>query len=148
MSDEIDGRTELASFTGSLIRRAQQRHVAIWQTVVSTDISSVQYAALVVLSRNPGASQRELGDGLDLDRSTIADIVARMVRKGLIERGQACDDKRRKTLHLSAEGEAQLLSLRPRVETVEHVLTRPLADKETMELKRLLSALLDGDFLP
>lgn len=145
MSDEITGRAQLSKFTGSLIRRAQQRHVAVWQTVVSSDISSVQYAALVVLSHNPGASQRELGDGLDLDRSTIADIVSRMVRKGLIARGQSLDDKRRKTLHLTDEGEAQLLALQPGVERVEDVLTGSLEDKEIMELKRLLLGLLESD---
>jgi DNA-binding MarR family transcriptional regulator len=145
VSDQIDGRKELAKFTGSLIRRAQQRHVAVWQSVVSMEISSVQYAALVVLSHNPGASQRELGDGLDLDRSTIADIVSRMIRKGLIERGQAPDDKRRKTLSLTPEGKSQLLSLQPRVETLEQVLTTGLKGKETAELKRLLLALLDAD---
>jgi DNA-binding MarR family transcriptional regulator len=64
--------------TGHLIRRAQQRHAALWQEHVSAEVSSVQYAALAVLERMPGASQSELGAELDLDRSTIADIVSRL----------------------------------------------------------------------
>lgn len=145
MSDEIDGKAELSRFTGSLIRRAQQRHIALWQSVVSTEISSVQYAALVVLSKSPGASQRELGDGLDLDRSTIADLVGRMLRKGLLERDQAPEDKRRKTLRLTSVAQAQLLSLSPAVERLEQLLTHPLKKSETAQLKRLLAALLGED---
>ena len=43
-------------FTGFLIRRAQQAHVAAWQREVSADISSVQFGVLSVLARTPGAS--------------------------------------------------------------------------------------------
>jgi dodecin len=42
---------------------------------------------LTVLARTPGESRTELGAQLDLDRSTIADIMARLERRGLIERG-------------------------------------------------------------
>ncbi|MGH2890522.1 MAG: MarR family transcriptional regulator, partial [Solirubrobacteraceae bacterium] len=71
--------------TGHLLRRAQQLHVAVWLRDVCADTTSVQYAALTVLDQHPRSSQRELGRVLDLDRSTIADLVARMVRRGLIE---------------------------------------------------------------
>jgi len=144
LAAEIDAKQELAQFTGSLLRRAQQRHVAVWQSIVSTEITSVQYAALVILSHKPGASQREVCDELDLDRSTIAELVTRMARNGLIERSQSEDDKRRKTLYLTPEGQAQLVLLRPRVESVELALTDSLKTKECIELRRLLGVLLLG----
>lgn len=62
--------------TGHLLRRAQQLHVAIWLRDVSAETTSVQFAALTVLDQRPRASQRDLGHVLDLDRSTIADLVA------------------------------------------------------------------------
>lgn len=144
MTAKLDAKQELAQFTGSLIRRAQQRHVAVWQRIVSTEITSVQYAALVILSHKPGVSQREVCDELDLDRSTIADLVTRMARNGLIERSQSENDKRRKTLRLTPEGQAQLVLLRPRVECVEQALTTSLNAKECIELRRLLRGLLAG----
>ena len=76
----------LPRFTGSLVRRAQQRHVAVWLSEVSAEITNVQYEALEILQLTPGVNQRQLGDELDVDRSTIADLVARMVRNNLIER--------------------------------------------------------------
>ena len=139
---ELDPNPGSRKYTGSLVRRAQQRHVALWLREVSTEISSVQYAALAALAQAPGLSQRELGDELDLDRSTIADLVARMVRHGLVERAQHADDKRRKTLKLAPEGQAQFEALTPHVATVEQHLTAALTAEEAQELRRLLAALL------
>ena len=128
--------------TGSLIRRAQQRHVAIWMREVSTDVTSVQYAVLLVLEQRPGVSQRELGDELDLDRSTIAELAARMVRNGLVERISDPQDKRRNTLFLTATGRALLAELKPRVGNVERVLTQQLSAAERDTLRQLIERLL------
>jgi MarR family transcriptional regulator, temperature-dependent positive regulator of motility len=132
-------------FTGSLVRRAQQRHLAVWQSEVSAEITSVQYAALEILQRTPGVNQRQLGDELDVDRSTIADLVARMVRNELIERSDDPVDKRSYVLFLTSAGKKQLLTLRPRVEEVERILTAKLTAAEGRELRRLLLALLPLD---
>jgi MarR family transcriptional regulator, temperature-dependent positive regulator of motility len=137
-----DDKEPLARFTGSLVRRAQQRHVAVWLSEVSTEVTSVQYAALEILHRTPGVNQRQLGDELDVDRSTIADLVARMVRNGLIERSDDPIDKRSYVLFLTAAGKKQLTTLRPRVEEVERILTAKLTPKECLDLRRLLLALL------
>lgn len=132
----------LSRFTGSLVRRAQQRHLAVWQSEVSTEITSVQYAALEILQRTPGVNQRQLGDELDVDRSTIAELVARMARNELIERSDDPVDKRSYVLSLTPAGKKQLATLRPRVEEVERILTARLSAAEGRELRRLLLALL------
>jgi len=137
-----DDPDALSKFTGSLVRRAQQRHAAIWLSEVSTEITSVQYAALEILRHTPGVNQRQLGEGLDVDRSTIADLVARMVRNGLVKRSDDPADKRSYLLSLTAAGNRQLAALRPRVEELERVLTARLTQQECEELRRLLSALL------
>lgn len=74
---------------GNLIRRAQQLHLATWSRVADPDITSTQYSILAILDRLGEASQRELGDEADLDRSTIADLVRRMEKSGLIARRRA-----------------------------------------------------------
>lgn len=142
MPTKFDDSNALAKYTGSLVRRAQQRHMAVWLSEVSAELTSVQYAAMVVLQQAPGVNQRQLGDELDLDRSTIADLVARMVRNGLIERTDDPADKRSYVLFLTAAGKKQLATLRPRVASVERILTAALTPQESSELRRLLSALL------
>jgi MarR family transcriptional regulator, temperature-dependent positive regulator of motility len=131
-------------FTGSFLRRAQQRHAAVWLAVVSSEITSVQYAALEILHAMPGLNQRQLGDELDADRSTVADLTARMVRNGLVERGDDPTDKRSYVLFLTAAGKKQVVALRPHVKEVERLLTEKLTQQESRELRRLLGELLSS----
>ena len=137
-----DSVTALTKHTGSLIRRAQQRHLAIWLAEVSSEVTSVQYAALAALHERPDISQRQLGDALDVDRSTIADLVARMVRNGLIARMNDPADRRGYIVSLTPAGRLQLATLKPRVDAVEHILTAALTQHEVSELTRMLSLLL------
>lgn len=134
----------LLAHTGHLLRRAQQVHQAAWNAHVSRSISSVQYAALHVVSCEPGASQARLGAALDLDRSTIADLVARMVRRGLLARTPSPHDRRRKALTVTPEGAVVLAELRPRVDAIEPIVTGGATDEERVELHRLLLAIVDG----
>lgn len=128
--------------TGHLIRRAQQVHQAVWARDVSADVSSVQYAALAVLERRPGASQAELGAELSLDRSTIADLVSRMIRRGLLTREQDPADRRRKVLTLTDAGREAYAALVPRVDAIEPIVTGGLSAAERSELRRLLRTVL------
>lgn len=142
MPTKLNNPDALSRYTGSLVRRAQQRHLAVWLSEVSAEITSVQYAALVALQQTPGVNQRQLGDELDVDRSTIADLVGRMVRNDLIERTDDPVDKRGYVLSLTTAGRKQLATLRPSVERVERVLTATLTPQEGSELRRLLAILL------
>lgn len=127
---------------GYLIRRAQQRHIAAWARWASTETSSVQYSILAVLERRGEASQRELCDDVDLDRSTVADLVARMQRRGLVERRRSAEDARRNTVCLTERGHDELERLRPRVEAVQNELAAGLSAEEGARLRELLELLL------
>jgi len=127
---------------GYLIRRAQQRHVAAWTRIASSEISSVQYTILVLLDRLGEASQRELCDEADLDRSTIADLVGRMERKGLITRRRDPEDARRNTVTLTAAGRSERERLRPLVDQVQEALLAPMSLEDRRALRTGLQALL------
>lgn len=139
----FDSEQEPQRHTGYLIRRAQQAHVAAWTRLVSTEISSVQYSILVVLDRLGEASQRELCDEIDLDRSTVADLVRRMEKHGLIERRRDPADARRNTVTLTTHGRAERMRLRPLVHEVDLELTGGLKPVEREALRRGLRALLE-----
>ncbi|MEO6944532.1 MAG: MarR family transcriptional regulator [Lacisediminihabitans sp.] len=139
MTDDPEPRR----YTGHLIRRAQQHHAALWLAHVSTKFSSVQYAALAVLERIPTASQSELGVELDLDRSTIADIVSRLEKRGVIKRSAHESDRRRYSLRLTAAGLATLENLRPLVVEMNMTLTQNLSAKELATLRMLLNRIVN-----
>lgn len=145
MTDVVpDDGAELEPYrhTGYLLRRAQQLHVATWARIVSTDISSVQYSILVILDRAGELSQRELCDEVDLDRSTIADLVARMERHGLIARRRDPADARRKTVGLTPHGLAERMRLQPLVDQVEDALTGALTGPARDSLRDALHTML------
>ena len=128
---------------GNLIRRAQQLHLATWARTVSAEITSAQYSILAVLNRLGGASQRELCDEVDLDRSTITDLVRRMERAGLISRQRADGDARRNVVTLTERGESERRRLAPLVLEVQRELTQHMDPAEAAALYRALWSLLE-----
>ncbi|MDI9916840.1 MarR family transcriptional regulator [Rhodococcus sp. IEGM 1379] len=138
----VDAVPAPEQYIGHLLRRVQQVHLAAWTRDVSIEVTSVQFAAMSVLARNPGASQAALGKALDLDRSTIADMVRRMAARELLTRTRSTDDSRRYVLHLTTRGRRLLDDLRPRVEGLEPVLTAGLDTMEAAQLRRFLRAVL------
>jgi DNA-binding MarR family transcriptional regulator len=128
--------------TGFLLRRTQQKHLAVWQSVVSGETTSLQYGVLAVLERRPGIAQKEIALELDIDKSTTADVCSRLEGFGLVTRHQDPADKRHKVLDLTPEGAAELARLRPLVDDVQDALTAGLTDLEHEELRRLLAKLL------
>lgn len=125
-------------FTGHLLRRAQQAHLAAWAEHVSTTVSSVQFAALSVLARDPGRSQAALCAELGLDRATIADLVRRMETRGHVRRTPDPHDARRKVVALTDAGHEAVRMLLPRVESLEPILTGRLTASERARLRMLL----------
>lgn len=142
LSDERDAEPQ--RHVGYLIRRAQQRHVAAWTRIASSEISSVQYTILVVLDARGEASQRELCDDADLDRSTIADLVKRMERKGLIARRRDPEDARRNTVTLTGAGRSERERLRPLVDQVQEALVASMSPQDRRALRAGLIALLQS----
>ena len=63
-----------------------------------------QYAVLVAVSHNEGLSQTHLVEKTGVDRSTLADIVRRMLKKGLLQRRRTKDDARAYAVKLTEEG--------------------------------------------
>lgn len=130
------------NYTGILIRRAQQAHVFHWQRIVSAEISGPQFGVLTALMTTPGLSQADLCSQLDLDRSTIADIVHRLVNRGLVKRARDGKDQRRYNLTLTDLGIAETKALEPKVAKLDIELTTFLTQQEHDQLHKLLLKLL------
>lgn len=66
---------DLSTHPGHLARRLQQAHYLLWNTMVSEEITSPQFAVLNALVAEPGLDQRTVGERVGLDRSTIAEVI-------------------------------------------------------------------------
>lgn len=144
-SDQHSGPiTDLQNFPGFLLRRGQQAHVAAWTKRVSTKVTSVQFGLMKALNDSPGLSQKDLGDILDLDRSTIAEIVGRLERRGFVTRERDDDDLRRNQVWLTGPGASEVERLEPRVYEANIDLLGGLTTSDQRELRRILIALVDS----
>lgn len=97
------------------------------------EITLRQYAVLDVLSRNDGASQRVLVDETGIDRSTMADIIQRMLVKGFVKRRRSTEDARAYCVRLTDLGHAALKQARPIMSRIDDRLLSALPPKRAEE---------------
>ncbi|MEU0132767.1 MarR family transcriptional regulator [Streptomyces sp. NPDC006296] len=126
---------DLSTHPGHLARRLQQAHHLLWNTTVSEEITSPQFAVLNALTAEPGLDQRTVGERVGLDRSTVAEVVARLVRRGLLDKIRAPQDGRRSLLRLTDEGVRTHTRLARRTAGMNQLFLGPLsADERTVLL--------------
>ena len=99
---------DLLKAPGHLLRRNDQRAYEIFSRIVSDGLTRQQFALLIALAQTPGASQNALVAETGVDKSTIREILDRMVTRGWVKRERAADDKRAWTMHISVKGQRLL----------------------------------------
>jgi MarR family transcriptional regulator, temperature-dependent positive regulator of motility len=135
---------DLSLHPGHLLRRALQVMNLLWAEEVSRTITSPQFAALNALHREPNIDQRTLGERISLDRSTMADVVARLTQRGAVEWARDVRDGRRKTIRLTARGEKTLQELIPKTHRMTNRLVTALECEEQEGLLRLLKLIVSA----
>jgi len=78
-----------------------------------------QLAVLLTVARTAGLSQTGLVAHTGIDRSTLADIVRRMQRKGLLQRRRTKEDARAYAVRLTEEGRRALRTAEPVAKRVD-----------------------------
>lgn len=130
---------DLSTHPGHLARRLQQAHSLLWSAMVSEETTSPQFAVLNALEEKPGMDQRTLSEHVHLDRSTIADVVARLAGRELVERVRDPEDGRRNVLKLTEEGRRLHRKLVTRTARMNRVFLAPLDGEEQETLLRLIA---------
>lgn len=88
-----------------LLHRAGQCAADIFQAELGgDDLTPRQLAVLVSVAEQEGLSQTHLVEKTGIDRSTLADIVRRMLKKGLLQRRRTREDARAYAVKLTEEG--------------------------------------------
>jgi DNA-binding MarR family transcriptional regulator len=106
----------LAESPSHLIHRALQLALDIYSREVGSDgLTQRQFAVLEAVSLRSGLTQTDLVKVTGIDRSTLADLVARMAQRGLLSRERSTLDARAMAVRLTPEGETALADARPRV---------------------------------
>ena len=106
--------TGLAHSILHLLHRAgQQAEVVFMSELDGDDLTPRQYAVLLTVDQNEDISQTGLVEATGIDRSTLADVVRRLVTKGLLQRKRTRQDARMYAVRLTAKGRDALQATRP-----------------------------------
>jgi DNA-binding MarR family transcriptional regulator len=101
---------------GHLLRRAHQVSVEFFVQEVGEDgPTPQQFALLLSVLRNPGASQTELVKLTGIDRSTLAEMARRLLARGLLARKKDKSDGRANSLRITAAGRRVVEAAVPKV---------------------------------
>jgi DNA-binding MarR family transcriptional regulator len=125
---------------GFILRKAHQRHVAIFASHIS-DLTPPQFAALAKLADVGETSQNQLGTLVAMDAATIKGVIDRLKARGLVDLSKHEGDKRRLLVSLTAAGERAVERLVPLAQRITEQTLAPLSTKEAATLVRLLGKL-------
>lgn len=128
-----------------LLHRAGQCAAEAFQTEIGSDeLTPRQFAVLVAVSQNEGLSQTHLVERTGIDRSTLADIVRRMLKKGLLQRRRTREDARAYAVKLTEEGARVLKSADPLAKRVDERILGSLSASQRERFLQDLSVIVQG----
>lgn len=141
--ESVNGRLDRSPI--HLLHRAGQCAGEVFQgEITETDLTPRQYAVLLTVSQNEGLSQTALVDRTGVDRSTLADIVRRMLKKGLLQRRRTKDDARAYAVKLTDEGWRVLKQCEPLVKRVDDRILEVLPASQREQFLADLATIVEG----
>lgn len=128
-----------------LLHRAGQCAAEMFQIEAGgDDLTPRQYAVLLTVGQNEGLNQTQLVELTGIDRSTLADIVRRMLKKGLLQRRRTRDDARAYAVKLTDQGARILKSHDPQARRVDDRILSSLPNAQRDRFLQDLNAIVQG----
>ncbi|MEC9185312.1 MAG: MarR family winged helix-turn-helix transcriptional regulator [Pseudomonadota bacterium] len=133
---------KLEDQVGHLMRRANQRHAAIFfEGLNDQQLTPMQFAVLVKIGDEEEVSQNRLGRLAAMDPATVQGVVRRLKERALIDARPDPDDGRRSLWRLSETGEALVAATVPIAEQITEKTLEPLSKSERSTFLALLRKL-------
>lgn len=120
------GDFELMLAPGHLLRRNHQRSYELFTQIVGSDVTRQQIALLIALQKRSGASQNDLVILTGFDKSTLKEMLGRMIKRGWVSRERDPEDSRAWQINLTEAGRILLEERLSRVKQVQQEILAPL----------------------
>ncbi len=101
-------------------------------------MTRAQWVLLLKLEHNPGLSQKEIADLLEVEPISVARLVDRLAARGLLERRPDADDRRIWRLHLTDAADGMLAEIHRQREA----LATELGDGITVPMRQTVVQVL------
>lgn len=102
------GAFRLSQSSSHLLHRAEQFAADRFAQLANDSVTLRQFAVLAAIAEQPGLSQSDLVRATGIDRSTLADMMNRLAKRGLVARSASSSDARAYAVRLSTAGSALL----------------------------------------
>ena len=125
-----------------LLHRAEQVANRLFEDGALGFTTPRQLAVLIAVSENEGLNQTDVVKRTGIDRGTMAEIIPRMLRKGLLQRRRSRTDTRAKLLRLTDEGRLLLAAAEPVARNLDAALLQALPQAQREPFIRALEAVV------
>lgn len=127
-----------------LLHRASQGVTELFVVEIGdNDLTQRQLTVLITVAHNENRNQAELVNLTGIDRSTLADIVKRMQRKGLLRRRRTNQDARAYAVKLTAEGRQLVQMAEPLGKRIDACVLEALPARRRDEFVEALQLIVD-----
>lgn len=145
MTREQPTTTVLDGSITHLLHRACQVADSVFNDEAGkTGLTTRQYAVLIAVAQNRDISQTGLVQATGIDRSTVAEIVKRLLRRNLIKRKRTRLDARAYAVRLTDEGETLMRDAEPAARRAEERLRAALHAASAPALATALLQLVEA----
>ena len=108
----------------------------------SSGLTPRQFAVVTTIAEEEGLTQTELVERTGIDRSTLAEIVGRLLGRGLIHRKRAKEDARAYAIKLTAQGCKSLREAEPAATATDARLLAALPPSKRQDFIELLGLIV------
>jgi MarR family transcriptional regulator, lower aerobic nicotinate degradation pathway regulator len=133
------GEYRVTDQVGHLLRRAYQRHTAIFQSVVpASKLSAAQFVVLCAVRDHQSTTIRDIVDATAMDEPTVRGIVERLKWTDLVHVAHEPGDKRHAIVTLSVLGQSAVTDTLPYAQQISELTFGDLNASERQQLTDLL----------
>lgn len=140
--EELIASFDLLAAPGHLLRRNHQRSYELYTQRVGDGPTRQQFALMLALAQRPGCSQNELVAATGMDKSTLKEMLGRLVARGWVERRRDPSDSRAWTMRITDDGRSVVEDLIPKVAAAQADILAPLPEADRPFFLHCLRVLL------
>lgn len=139
---KTNGSFDLSQSPSHLLRRCVQHANDLFsRESAANDLTKQQFTVLAAVEQNEGISQTDLVALTGIDRSTLAEMIRRMIDKGLLDRERTESDQRANAVRIAAGGKKALRTARTANERVEKALLAGLPATDRPKFLKMLASI-------
>ncbi len=111
---------------------------AIDETLKTHGLARSQWQVLSHVRRTGSLTQRELQELLQVEPATLTGIIDGLAAKGWLERSECAEDKRKRVVRLTAEGERRWADIPDVVDLVEARMVEGVSERDLRVVERVV----------